>query len=213
MESGRNASKTKYWGTIVYPESAPENWKELLEETHIPSLISPLHDRDTDNNGELKKPHYHVGILMRGPISQKRANDIFEPLQGTKSAEYIMSIEGYARYLAHLDSNDANKAKYDPKDIIALNGADLENLLKPNASDTYKIVGEIMMFCDDNLVHELSYLTKFAIQHRAEWFKIIVEKPYLFTQYLNSLRHSFEKQQYRISNKQKPKNTDKGGDE
>jgi len=189
--SGRNLSKTRNWATIVYPESAPENWREILEETHLPALISPLHDMDTDKNGELKKPHYHIVIIADGPLTQKRANEIIEPFSSTKSAEYIMSLKGYVRYLAHMDNPD--KAQYDSKEIIALNGADLDNLLKVSTSDTYKAIGEIMMFCEDNHVHELSTLTKYARTHKSEWFNIIVEKPYLFTVYLNSLRHSQER--------------------
>jgi hypothetical protein len=96
----------------------------MLADTHIPAFISPLHDRDVDGNGELKKPHHHIEIMMDGPITQKRANEIIEPFCGTKSAEYIHSLRGYTRYLCHLDNPE--KAQYDPAEIIALNGADLE---------------------------------------------------------------------------------------
>ncbi len=51
----KRAGRTRNFTTIVYPESAPENWMEILGELFIPSLVSPLHDRDTNPTGECKK--------------------------------------------------------------------------------------------------------------------------------------------------------------
>ena len=50
----------------MYPESAPENWREILADLHIPVLISPLHDKDVTPDGEIKKAHYHVIIMYGG---------------------------------------------------------------------------------------------------------------------------------------------------
>ena len=34
------------WSWVVYPESAPENWRTLLDETGEKWIESPLHDKD-----------------------------------------------------------------------------------------------------------------------------------------------------------------------
>lgn len=189
MKNGKNISKTRNWAFVVYPESAPENWIQMLEDTHIPCFVSPLHDRDVnDETGELKKAHYHVLLMLDGPITKKRADEIIEPFNGTKSAEYVKSLRGFTRYLAHLD--DGSKASYDPEKIIALNGADLTKALKPSELETYKSISEIMLFCEENRIHEFSRLLNYTSFERSDWFYIIVEKPYLFTQFLHSLRHS-----------------------
>jgi len=190
MKSGGNVSKTRNWAFVVYPESAPEGWQGLLADTHMPAFISPLHDRDTDGNGVIKKPHYHVVIMSDGPITQKRANEIIEPFCGTKSAEYIKSLRGYVRYLAHLD--DPDKVQYDTADIVALGGADLTDALRLNLSDNdkYRIIGEIMRHCEESETYELSALTKFAMSEREDWLPVIVEKSYFMTQFLASLRYS-----------------------
>jgi len=188
MGNGRNESKTRNWAFVVYPESAPDGWQGLLAETHMQAFISPLHDRDVNDDGEYKKPHYHVVICADGPITQKRANEIIEPFCGTKSAEYVKSLRGYVRYLAHMD--DPEKAQYDPMEIVALGGADIAEVLKVSQTDKYRIIGEIMCFCEGNEIHELSELTKIAISGRDDWFAIIVEKAYLITQFLASLRYS-----------------------
>ena len=48
--------KERYWSFILYPESAPENWKEILQETGLQIAISPLHAKYINPDGELKKP-------------------------------------------------------------------------------------------------------------------------------------------------------------
>lgn len=65
--------KSRYFTFLVYPESAPEEWIDKLEETGFPMAISPLHDKDLDKNlmekrgdGEIiyKKAHYHVLLVL-----------------------------------------------------------------------------------------------------------------------------------------------------
>ncbi|HDT7711324.1 TPA: replication protein, partial [Enterococcus faecium] len=46
--------RTRNWTFVVYPESAPENWREFLDELHVPWVESPLHDKDVNPDGELK---------------------------------------------------------------------------------------------------------------------------------------------------------------
>lgn len=192
MKSGKSISKTRNWAFVVYPESAPEGWQDLLADAHIPAFISPLHDRDTDDHGDgaLKKPHFHVIIMADGPISQKRANKLIEPFCGTKSAEYIKSLRGYVRYLAHLD--DPDKAQYDPADIIALNGANLADTLRINLSDndTHRIIGEIMRYCEESDTHEFAGLVKYAISEHEDWLVVIINKAYFVSRLLDSLRYS-----------------------
>jgi hypothetical protein len=183
-----NISKTRNWAFVVYPESAPEAWQELLEDTRIPSFVSPLHDRDVDEDGNVKKPHYHVVIMMDGPITPKRANEIIEPFCGTKSAEYIKSLRGYVRYLAHLDNPD--KAQYDITEIVALNGADLGKYLKPEQIGKNQLLGEIVLFCKEEKIYEASDLAQYALNNREDWFQVITEKSYFINMYLTSLRHS-----------------------
>lgn len=184
------ASKTRNWAFVVYPESAPDGWKDILADTHIPAFISPLHDRDVNENGEVKKAHYHIVIMTDGPITQKRANELIAPYNGTKSAEYVKSLRGYVRYLAHLD--DPDKAQYDPAEIIALGGADLASTLKLSQSDNdkYRIIGEIMRYCEETEIHEFSALVKYAVREKEEWLPVIVNKAYFVNRFLDSLRYS-----------------------
>ena len=41
------------WWIVVYPESLPENWKEIISTE--PVAISPLHDKDVNADGTKEK--------------------------------------------------------------------------------------------------------------------------------------------------------------
>ena len=63
--------KKRNWAFVLYPESAPDNWKDMLQETGLPCSISPLHDKDVDPDGNPKKAHYHIIVCYNGPTSFK----------------------------------------------------------------------------------------------------------------------------------------------
>ena len=52
--------KKRAWGGVIYPESLPENWLEILQNSGLQIAISPLHDKDINPDGTIKKPHYHI---------------------------------------------------------------------------------------------------------------------------------------------------------
>ena len=59
--------RTRIWTFIVYPDSAPENWRDLLDDQHIAWVESPLHDKDINpTTGEVKKAHYHIAFSFEG---------------------------------------------------------------------------------------------------------------------------------------------------
>lgn len=55
-------SRGRNWSWIIYPESAPENWRTLLDEMGEKWIESPLHDKDVnETTNEIKKL---IGILL-----------------------------------------------------------------------------------------------------------------------------------------------------
>ena len=75
-EEKTKVSKTRNYATIVYPESAPKNWKEKLEQCFVPSFISPLHKDDVNADGQPKKEHYHVMIMFDNTKPEIAINSI-----------------------------------------------------------------------------------------------------------------------------------------
>ena len=50
--------RSNKWAFLFYKESAPENYLEILEELHIPFILSPWHNKDINREtGEFKKSH------------------------------------------------------------------------------------------------------------------------------------------------------------
>lgn len=177
MEEDSNENKkkdnkrTKNWATIVYPESAPKNWIDILEEEHIPALISPLHDKDLDRNGNLKKPHHHVILMFDGLKTEEQAKETFSLIAGV-GTEKIKSLKSYSRYLCHLDNT--KKAQYDPNDIIELSGGDFEYASK-SAQGKYRAIREMIDFCDDNLIDSYAELLHYAKDNREDWFQTLCD--------------------------------------
>ena len=61
--------KKRYWAFVLYPESAPDNWRDFLQQTGLQVAISPLHDKDIDPTGLPKKSHYHIILCYDGPTT------------------------------------------------------------------------------------------------------------------------------------------------
>lgn len=123
--------KARSFAFIIYPESIPEDWQEKLIKLGIPMAISPLHDMDIAKMGGYKKPHYHVLYAARNPVTPESVRLKIKRSLGNNSVshvEIVDCIENYYLYLTH-ESEDAvrkNKHKYNKKDIIELNGFDID---------------------------------------------------------------------------------------
>lgn len=175
--------RTRNYATIVYQESAPENWLKLLEEICIPAFVSPIHDKDVNAEGELKKPHYHVLLMFDGVKTQMQAQEVFALIGGV-GAEPIQSVRSYARYLVHLDNPD--KAQYAIEDVISMSGADYRILISL-ASDKYSAIGEMIEFCTKNNIESFSVLLLYAKNNREDWFRVLCDSATVtITQFLKS---------------------------
>ena len=95
--------KGRDWTFIVYPESAPENWRTILDETHLRWIESPLHEHDVNADGEKKKSHWHIMLCFDGPVTDKQVKKIIEPLNAPEPKK-VGSARGLVRYMAHLDN-------------------------------------------------------------------------------------------------------------
>ena len=139
------------WKFIVYPESLPKNWLSILEKIGVPCLVSPLHDKDLDDDGKLKKPHYHVLVALDGPKQYEEVLSWFKPL-GVKIMKEVKSIRRDERYWCHLDS--PSKVKYDIAGLVAMNGYEVKYLgdreQLPNISQLHLLIEEqgIVYFAD-----------------------------------------------------------------
>lgn len=182
-KSNNGRGRTRNFATIVYPESAPENWQDILAQQFIPAFISPLHDKDINPTGEQKKAHYHVVIMFDGVKTDEQAKEIIDLIGGV-GLERVNSIRGYARYLCHLDNPD--KAQYEQSDVRSLCGADYIGTIGL-IIDKYKAIGEILDYCKENNETSYARLLEYCREERFDWFRVLCDNgTYVVETYLKS---------------------------
>lgn len=165
------AKRYRNFATILYPESAPHNWKEILKGKFIPAFISPLHDRDTNPEGELKKEHYHILIMYEGVKTREQAKEVIDLIGGV-GIEIVQSVRGYARYLCHMDNPE--KTQYNIEDVQCLSGADYISAIG-NKLDKYKSISEMIDYCKENNIISYSELLEYCRQERFDWFRCLCD--------------------------------------
>ncbi len=163
--------RTRNYATVVYPESAPEGWQEILSELRVPAFVSPLHNEDVNPGGEKKKEHYHVMLVYEGPKTVDQAKKVFTAIGGV-GCEAVQSLRGYARYLCHLDNPE--KFQYNTEDVRAFCGADYINAIGL-VTDKYKAIGEMIDYCVEVGCYSYSNLLIYCRNERYDWFRVLCD--------------------------------------
>lgn len=187
-KKSRGHDRTRIWTAIVYPDSAPSNWRELIDELHIEWLESPLHEFDVEITGELKKPHWHIIFAFDGPKSFEQVNEICQLIHGP-IPKRVHSLRGAARYLCHLDNPE--KAQYSVDLLVSHGGFDLAAALAPTSSERYQLIDEMVLFCADNGIYEFAELVEYArLKRREDWFPLLCDScAFIMKEYLKSKRY------------------------
>lgn len=175
--------RTRNFATVVYPESAPDGWQEILSEQFVPAFISPLHDKDINPTGEAKKAHYHVVIMFDSTKTTEQAKEIFDKIGGV-GCEKVNSIRGYARYLCHLDNPE--KAQYSIDDVVSFAGADYIATIG-TAADKAKSIREMIEYIEENDITCFSDLCQYSSINRSDWFDTLINSgAYFIKEYIKS---------------------------
>ncbi len=136
--ASQKSIKKRYWAFIVYPESAPSDWLNILQVTGLPVAISPLHDKDkNDGDGSPKKPHYHCIATYSGPTTFNCVKSLTDKLNAPIPIP-LESVRGNYRYFTHKDNPD--KFQYEEKDISTLNGFNIADFVELTKSEVHAIV-------------------------------------------------------------------------
>ena len=172
---------SRCYATILYEESAAEGWLGILEDLHIRIMVSPLHDRDVDKDGVLKKPHWHIMFLFASVKSRSQVKEITATLHSV-GVEKVLDPLAYAAYLIHRNSPD--KAQYSAEDVIAFN-IDYLNFVADTqtASDLLK---HILDFIESENLRSFAALIQYCRKYQEDWLRCIYSKPYFFALYLKS---------------------------
>lgn len=185
LDKETSKEKNRNWNAIVYPDSAPEDWIDQLRQLHLPFAVSPLHNQDTNPDGEVKKAHYHIIVCFDGPTTYKNANRCIQGITNGPIVKPCRSIRGSYRYFIHLDNPE--KYQYLEKDIQAFNS--FEIALTDSDEDAVKraifniiLVNRIEEYAELMLV--LDY------QFGWEYSKVARRNHSFITSVVNSIRNS-----------------------
>lgn len=192
MADKKRDDRTRNWNFILYPESAPANWRDILDETRIEWVESPLHDKDVDPTGEPKKPHYHVSLLFPTNQSYEQVKEITDSLNSPIPIK-CKSVKGSIRYMAHKDNPD--KYQYAWSDIVCHGGADLQSLCAPTATERMQIQKDILAYIREHGVIEFADVVDYAqLAGLDDWLNVLLNFSTMsINSYVRSRRHKAEK--------------------
>lgn len=178
---------------MLYEESAPKNYINVLESLHIPFMLSPWHDKDIDlETGELLKPHKHGVFFFDSLKSYEQVSEIVSTiLNGPAKVEPVHSPKGMYDYFIHASNPD--KASYNLEDIEYGAGFEIENFLMINQADG--ILKQIIDIIEENDITEFQKLVKYSRDNNLVYLQYIATKTFFFSKYLDSRRHSYKVEQ------------------
>lgn len=179
--------KKRNWAFVLYPESAPKNWRERLQETGLQCAVSPLHDKDVDSTGEAKKAHYHVILTYSGPTSYNVVKSLTDSLN-QPIPQALEQVKGYYRYFTHKDNPE--KAQYDEREITTINGfniADFSELTRSEVSEIKKLLQSLIRKFD---IREYSDLMDYLQDEEMNLeYEVASNNTYFFDKYIASRRN------------------------
>lgn len=189
MAEKRKDERSRNWVIVFYPESAPENYEEIIRDWHVKAFLSPLHQSDINADGEAKKPHFHLLLMFSGNKSVEQIQELSDQLSGVKVLQYdcaVRDCKAVARYLIHLDNPE--KFQYDRTTVKSFGGIDYLEYIE-TSSDVYQMMSDITDFIVDSRLFMLDMLMVYCNRYHKDWARVIMSHTIFFTALLRSVEY------------------------
>lgn len=199
MDKKKTEQRSNKWAFLIYQDSTPEDYLDILEEMHIPFILSPWHDKDVDKNtGEFKKAHKHGALFFETLKSYTQVSDLLtEKLNTPAHVEVVMSSKGMYDYFTHAENPE--KTPYNIEDIESGCGFNLDKFLAENNPDLLKLIYEVMR---DSGLKEFADFTDLIAEKFPDLLLYVFDKSYFFKIYLDSKRYiKTERKEYKEKQK------------
>lgn len=192
--------KGRNWAFVVYPESLPSNWEEIIIETGLPMAFSPLHDKDLNPTGEPKKAHYHVICYYENATTSRAVKEyVTDKLNGTIPIK-LESMVGMYRYHLHLDNPE--KYQYDDRDRKFYNGFDVNKVDSLTYTEISKLLQEIQKLIVTEHILEYADLMDILLDNELfNLWDVAKNHTLLLNTYITSRRYKTKKEQFPIIDK------------
>jgi hypothetical protein len=193
------AVKKRIWAFVLYPESAPQDWREQLKLSGLMAAVSPLHDKDTNPTGEAKKAHYHVILVYSGPTTYNAVAKFTASLNAT-IPQALESVRGMYRYFSHKDNPE--KYQYDERDITQINGFNIADMVELTRSEVNELKSQILRLIRAADIIEYADLVDFLVDNEM-WveYDIAINHTFFFNSYIASRRNSYSRMNDKVSKK------------
>lgn len=203
-DAKRAGKRARAWTAMVYQESQQEGWLDALSEQLVEALVSPLHDKDVwtaedeaenpdHKAGEAKKPHWHVVISYKNPVTFSKAKEVFEAIGAVVPPEPKCKVKDFkqmARYLCHLDQ--PHKHRYDKSEVKKFGALDYSALVMSGA-DEDEIIDEMCEFVDAHCITSFRQFCCYCRTERPEWRTLVYHQyAALMSRYIKSLAWELE---------------------
>ena len=185
MEKNRN------WTFLIYPESAPNDWFEILQNTGLPFAVSPLHDKDFNPTGDQKKPHYHCVVCFPGPTTFNKVNTDICALLNSPIPKRVLSVVGIYRYFTHRDNPE--KYQYNESDIRVSNGFDIGEYNSLTTNQIILLMKELQILIIQKKFTEYCQLMDYLLEADSfDLYQVASSHTLFFDRYLSSKRNMFK---------------------
>lgn len=186
-----NSTKKRNWTFVLYLESAPEDWRDILQRTGLAIAVSPLHDKDIDPTGEVKKAHYHIILCYNNTVTGRMVKELVDSLHQPMPLP-IDSVRGLYRYFTHKDNPE--KYQYDEREITTINGFDILDFADLSSADKTKIKLELIKFIVEKNICEYSdFIIEVMKLEKDDYFLIASTQTIFFNAFIKSKKYKSEK--------------------
>lgn len=195
-------NKSKYFCCILYPDSSTYDVDKVIKslaEEHLTFAVSPIHDRDIEDDGSLKKAHYHLLLAYSSATTLNNIRGWVSacgmPESELHSVRVCASGVGYYRYLTHKDNPE--KAQYDVNDIRVFNDSD-ELFKKFSKTSSEKIDELVRIFQIVDELNAISFhtLIQYLMLNERDLFKMLTSSSALaicVKEYQRSLEYDLKR--------------------
>lgn len=181
--------KARHWACVVYPDSAPPDWMDMLKLSGLQCAISPLHDKDEHSDPAVedgKKPHWHVILCWGNTTTYNAVKTVTDRLNATIPVK-LESVKGYYRYFTHAD--DPDKYQYNPADIQHVGGFDIADHTDLTRGERRRLIGEVQDYIRQyDLTEYADLLDSLRDSCMVDQWDIAASNTLLFRSYLASRR-------------------------
>lgn len=190
MTNKKSNVKKRNWAFVLYPESAPADWVDILQQTGLQCAISPLHDKDIDPTGEPKKAHYHIILCYSGPTSFNVVKTICDSLN-QPIPQALEQVRGYYRYLTHKDNPE--KYQYADEEIRTINGFNISDFIELSKSEVLEIKKKLQELIRTECIIEYSDFMDYLLDNGMSLeYEVGSNNTYFFEKYIASKRNKFK---------------------